>query len=58
MAQKPVDLVGKHEFFVGNISGVEPPREVDGLLKRHIAIIVALDQQYWRFPSIDVRIGR
>ena len=45
MAQKAVDLIGKHEFFERNIPLLEPPRKIDSLLKAHVAIVIPLYQE-------------
>src|SRR5882757_291259 len=58
MAQEAVDLVGDDEFFIREIPRFEAAREIDGLLKRHIAVVVPLDQQHGRLPAVDVRVRR
>ena len=58
MPQKAVDLVRQHQLFEWQIPLLEPPREIDGLLKPHVAIVIALDQEHGRLPAVDRGIGR
>jgi len=46
VAQKAVDFIRYNEFFVRQMSRIESARKIDRLLERHVAIIVALDEQH------------
>src|SRR5215472_17395093 len=54
MPKKAVYLVRQHELLVAHALRVEPAREVDGLMKMDVAIVVALDKQNRRTPVRDV----
>ena len=54
--QESVDLVGDHEFVLRDMRRIETAREIDRLRERHVAVVVALNEQHRRFPVGDIRI--
>ena len=58
MAQEAVNLIGKHQFFERKIPLLQPARQVDDLLKVHVPVIIALDQENRRLTALELGIRR
>src|SRR5690348_8841836 len=53
-----MDFVRDDELFEGDMLGAQALHEIDCLAERHVAIVVAVDQQHRRFPGVHVGIRR
>jgi hypothetical protein len=48
--QQVVNFVGDDDFFEVDMLRFQALHQVCGLLERHIAIVIAMNQQYGRLP--------
>ena len=53
-----MDFVGEDELFDVHAAGAKARHEVHGLRKNDVAIVVAVDEEHWRFPGVDGGDGR
>src|SRR5437868_7672302 len=49
--QKIVNVIGKNELFDGDAACAQAGGEIDGLREIDIAIVIAVDEKYGRFPG-------
>src|SRR5260221_13119314 len=53
-----VDFVREDKLFDFDVAGAETRDEVDGLREVNVAVIVAVNEEHGRFPSVDGSDGR
>ena len=58
MTEKVMYLVRVNQLFEVHAVRSQPSHQTDGLRKLDVAIVVAVNQPYGRFPFIDRRNGR
>src|SRR5258708_19816504 len=58
MSHHVMRIVRKDNFLQGYTFSLEPPSETDGLAEAHVAVVVTVNQQYWRAPRLHRRDGR
>ena len=58
MPQEVVYLVRKNQLFKFDIALAQFANQINGLIERDVAVVVAMNQQHRRFPFFDRRYGR
>src|SRR6266436_4910536 len=53
-----VDFVREDKLFDFDVVGAEASDEIDGLREVNVAIVVAMNEEHGRFPSVDGSDGR
>src|SRR5512138_1600186 len=56
--QKIVDFIGENKFLDMNVLGPQALQQIHSLRKRHVAVVVAVNEKNRRTPGLDRRIGR
>ncbi len=51
VTQDAVRFVDQHQCLLRHASTLQPPHEIDRLAEFHVAVVVAMDQQYGRLPT-------
>src|SRR5262249_59575082 len=58
MQQEIVNFIREDELFDMDIALTQARDQVNGLCEIHVAVVIAVDEQYWRFPLVDRSDGR
>src|SRR5438477_9448748 len=53
-----VDFIREDELFDFDVAGAEARDEIDGLREVNVAVVVAVNEERGRFPSVDGSDGR
>ncbi len=53
MQEQIVNLVGNDDQLVRHLLLAQRAHQLDGLIERHIVIIVGLDDEHRRMPTLD-----
>ncbi len=56
--QEAVDLIGNHKLLEGQPPRLQPARQIHGLLKAHVAVVIPLDEQHRGAPLRHRGVGR
>ena len=52
MQKKIVNFVGEDELFDFHVFGAKAGNQIYGLSEKNVAIIITMDEQDWRTPSV------
>ena len=56
--KKIMNLIWKHQFLKLHVPFSQALDKVYGLAERYIPVVVPMNQQHWRLPLCDRRVGR